>query len=260
MYEGWCKDDFTNQLSGVYNNLAKEWLKTGEAQFDPAGTPIDRVIMTVLKDGMQRDIFRRATMADAGSSDADYNQIDGLLTRLIDSAGASNYCVRRAGTTAGTPGALGIGTLAAGNALTYLENNYADSNILLKNRSDKKFFVTQSVWDNYYNSLIGNGSVTEQAFSNLQKGLSTLTYKGIPIVRVPLWDKFLLESDNPLTGTVRHIILLTTPQNHILGVEQGKDLNRIDGWYERKDRTFYYEADMKFGYNYLHCDLQSIAY
>lgn len=260
MYEGWCKDDFTGQLLGVYNNLAQEWLKTGESQFDPAGTPIDRVIMTVLKDGLQRDLFRRATMADAGSTDADYNQIDGLITRLLDSAGASNYCVRRAGTVAGTPGALGIGALSAGNALTYLENNYSDSNILLKNATGKKFFVTQSIWDNYYNSLIGTGAVTEQAFSNLQKGLTTLTYKGIPVVPVPLWDKFLLESDNPLTGTVRHIILLTVPSNHILGVESAADLNKIDSWYEMKDQKRYYRASFKIGYNYLHCDLQTLSY
>lgn len=259
VYEGWCKDDFTAQLTGIYNNLAQEWLKTGEAQFDPAGTPIDKVIMTVIKDATQRDIFRRATMADAGSSDADYNQIDGYLTRMLDSSGASNYCVRRAGTVAGTAGALGIGALSAGNALTYLENNYSDSNILLKNTADKKFFTSQSIWDNYYNSLIGTGAVTEQAFSNLQKGLKTLEYKGIPVVPVPLWDKFLLESDNPLTGTVRHIIVLTTKRNHILGLENAADLDKIDSWYEKKDQKRYYRGSFKLGYNYLHCDLQTLS-
>jgi hypothetical protein len=137
---------------------------------------------------------------------------------------------------------------------------YANSNVLLKNAPGKKFTVTRSVWDNYYNSLIGTGAVTEQAFENLQKGLTTLTYKGIPIIPVDVWDLFLSESDNPLFATTRHLILLTVKDNHILGVEQGSDLNKIEGWYERKDRKFYYEADMKFGYNYLHCDLQTIAY
>jgi hypothetical protein len=87
-----------------------------------------------------------------------------------------------------------------------------------------------------------------------------VNYKGIPVIPVRFWDSSLLDTNNPLNATTRHLILLTVKENHILGVEQGKDLNRIDGWYERKDRTFYYEADMKFGYNYLHCDLQSIAY
>src|SRR6185436_10819764 len=50
MYESFCKDDFTDQLSGRYNILAQEWLKTGTASFDPAGTPIDRMIVDGLKD------------------------------------------------------------------------------------------------------------------------------------------------------------------------------------------------------------------
>ncbi len=252
--ESWCKDDFTNALSGQFNILAQEWLKTGNRSFDPSGTPINTVIDKVLVDALQRDVFRRVSFAAGNSSDTDYNQIDGLWDRLIDSSGASNYCVVRAGA------ALGVAALSSGAALTALEAVYANSNVLLKNAPGKKFFVTRSVWDNYYNSLIGTGAVTEQAFENLQKGLTTLTYKGIPVIPVDLWDFFLAESDNPLTGTTRHLILLTIKDNHILGVEQGSDLNKIEGWYERKDRKFYYEADMKFGYNYLHCDLQTIAY
>jgi ATP-dependent Clp endopeptidase proteolytic subunit ClpP len=252
--ESWCKDDFTGQLTGAYNLLAQEWLKTGNRSFDPSGTPIATVIDKVLADALQRDVFRRVSFAAGNSSDVDYNQIDGLWDRLIDSSGASNYCVRRAGT------ALGTGALSAGNALTHLETTYAASNVLLKNAPGKKFFVTRSIWDNYYNSLIGTGAVTEQAFENLQKGLTTLTYKGIPVIPVDLWDVFLAETDNPLYGTTAHLILLTVKENHILGVEQGSDLNKIEGWYERKDRKFYYESDMKFGYNYLHCDLQTIMY
>jgi ATP-dependent Clp endopeptidase proteolytic subunit ClpP len=252
--ESWCKDDFTGQLTGAYNILAQEWLKTGNRSFDPSGTPINTVIDRVLADALQRDVFRRVSFAAGNSSDVDYNQIDGLWDRLIDSSGASNYCVRRAGS------ALTTAALSAGNALTHLETTYASSNVLLKNAPGKKFFVTRSIWDNYYNSLIGTGAVTEQAFENLQKGLTTLTYKGIPVIPVDLWDSFLAESDNPLFGTTAHLILLTVKENHILGVEQGSDLNKIEGWYERKDRKFYYESDMKFGYNYLHCDLQTIMY
>lgn len=254
MHVGWCKTDFTDQLAGIYNNLAQEWLKTGEEQFDPAGTPIDKVIMTVLKDAMQRDIFRRVSFAAGDSSDADYNQFDALWTRNIDSSGAANYCVRRAGSE------LGTAALSSGNALTYLQQAYDQSNILLRNRPDKKFFVTRSIWDNYRQSLIGNGAVTEQAFSNLQKGLETLTYLGIPVIPVDLWDVFLGESDNPLNGTTRHLVLLTVRDNHILGLENTADLNKIDSWYEKKDQKRYYRSSFKFGYNYLHCDLTTVMY
>lgn len=255
--ESWCKDDFTGYLTGAYNVLAQEWLKTGIDSFDPSGTPINRVVDKLLTEAIKRDIFRRVSFAAGNSSDDDYNQIDGLWDRLIDSSGASNYCVYRAGS------ALGTAALSSGNALTYLEQAYAGSNILLKEQVDAGnavFWVTRSIWENYYNSLIGTGAVTEQQFVNLQKGLETLTYKGIPVRPIGLWDTFLAESDNPLFAVTRHLILLTIKENHILGVENGGDLNKLEGWYERKDRKFYYEADFKLGYNYLHCDLQTIMY
>jgi hypothetical protein len=254
--ESWCKDDFTGYLTGGYNLLADEWLKTGLKSFDPSGTPINTIIDKLLADALQRDVFRRASFAAGNSSDDDYNQFDGLWDRLIDSAGAANYCVVRAGS------ALGTGTLAAGAALTALEAVYAQSNILLKDQTAGKptFWVTRSVWDNLYNSYIGTGAVTEAQFENLVKGITSLTYKGFDVRPISLWDSFLAESDNPLFAVTRHLILFTVKVNHILGVEQGSDLNKIEGWYERKDRKFYYEADMKFGYNYLHCDLQTIAY
>ena len=254
--ESWCKDDFTSALSGSFNFLAQEWLKTGNKSFDPSGTPINTIIDKLLTDGLQRDVFRRVSFAAGNSSDVDYNQIDGLWDRLIDSSGASNYCVVRAGS------ALGTGTLAADAAKTALEAVYANSNILLKGESAGKptFWVTRSVWDNLYNSYIGSGAVTEAQFENLVKGITSLTYKGYEVKPVALWDTFLAESDNPLFSTTRHLILFTVKANHILGVEQGSDLNKVEGWYERKDRKFYYESDMKFGYNYLHCDLQTIAY
>jgi len=270
--ESWCKDDFTQQLSGAYNHLAQEWLRTGIDSFDPSGTPIATIIDNVLSNALRLDVFRRASFAAGNSSDDDYNQFDGFWDRLIDSSGGSNYCVVRASATNGA-GAVGFGTgsLAQNAALTALESAYANSNILLKDWDNiyaqfggqvqkPVFWVTRSVWDNYYNSLIGTGAVTEQAFENLQKGLQTLTYKGYAVRPVSLWDQFLAESDNPLTGTTRHLIAFTTRDNHILGVENGADLNKIDGWYERKDRKYYFEGNMKMGYNYLHCDLQTIVY
>lgn len=260
----WCKDDFTDQLTGVYNNLASEWLKTGNRSFDPTGTPIFTVLDRLISEALARDVFRRVSFAAGNSSDDDYNQIDGLWDRLIDSSGGpSNYCVIRA--NAAVNGGVGLGTsdLAAGIALTNLELVYRKSAQVLKNMPGKVFWVTRSIWENLYNSYIASGTVagnTEAQFKNLVAGLDTLTYKGIPVKPVDLWDAFLAESDNPLVLVTRHLILLTVKENHILGVENGSDLNKVEGWYERKDRKYYFEGDMKFGYNYLHCDLSTIAY
>lgn len=253
----WCKDDFTNQLSNSYNFLAAEWLKSGNASFDPSGTPVATIINRLIEEALRQDVFRRICFGDSGSASADFDTIDGIWTQLIDNAGtASSYCVRKANVTLSTP------ALSAGEALAALEAVYNESSNLLKAlpTNKKAMFVTGSVWDNYFNSLAAVGGVTEQAFTNLVKGVNSLTFKGIPVVPVRIWDTMLEDADNPLNATTRHLILYTTKDNHRIGVENSGDLNKVEGFYDRKDRKYYFEADMKFGYTYLHCDLQTIAY
>lgn len=258
MYESWCKDDFTGQLTGVFNILAQEWLKTGNASFDPAGTPINNIIMDSLKDALRRDVFRRAMFAASNSSSADYNQIDGFWDRIIDSSGASNYCVYRQGA------GLGTGTLATDTAITYFKGIYENSSRLLKQEAIDKdkstFWVTRSVWENYYASLVGLGAVTEQAYADFKSGVKTMEFRGHPVKPVTIWDEDLADSSNPLFATTRHLIVFTQKKNHILGVENTSDLEKIESWYEMKDQKRYYRSNMIMGYQYLHCDLTTISY
>jgi len=252
----WCKDDFTQQLASRYNNLAQEWLKTGINSFDPSGTPVARVIDQVIETGLRRDIARRIFFGDQDSSSADWNTINGVWPRLIDTSGGSNYCVRRAGS------ALGTGSISDANALAALKAAWDySSNLLKSNKSKLRFYVTGSVYDGYVSSLQSVSSgFTELAYTALIDGVRTVTYNGIPVIPVRLWDEFLADSTNPLYATTRHLVLLTMKENHIIGVENTADLNKVEGWYERKDRKYYFEGNMKFGYQYLHCDLSTIVY
>lgn len=260
MYEGFCKDDFTNQLSGSYNVLAQEWLKTGVDSFDPAGTPIDRMIVQLLKDGLRRDIFRRVSFGDTTSPSADWNQIDGAWQSWIDQAGASNYCIYRETSTT-----LGTGALSADVALNTMKAIYKNSSNLLKeyviDSGSGRWLCTRSFWENYYDSLVSAGSVSEAEYENLQNGIKRLMYKGIPLYPVTIWDDFLADSTNPLAATTKHLVALTSKDNHILGVENTGDLNKIDSWFEKKDNKRYYRSNMVFGFlGAIHCDLTSIAY
>lgn len=260
MYEGWCKDDFTSQLQGSYNVLAQEWLKTGTESFDPAGTPIDRIIMDGLKDALRRDIFRRVSFGRSGAASADYNQITGLWTNLIDQSGASNYCVYASKSNFGT-GALG--TSAAYNELVAIYKN--SSNLLKQEAIDGgkgRFLVTRSIWENLYDTYTGTGAVTELAFKQAMDGIpGQLTFRGIPVIPVTIWDDFLTDPNNPLFATTRHLIAFTIKDNHILGVENTADLNKIDSWFEKKDNKRYYRSNMVMGFlGAIHCDLTTISY
>ena len=259
MYESWCKDDFTTQLSGTFNILAQEWLKTGNASFDPAGTPINNIIMDTLQYALKKDVHRRAFFAAQDSSDADYNQIDGFWTKNIDDSGASNYCVYRYGSALGT-GAISADAIAD----TYLPGIYNNSNLLLKevgiDTGKAVLWVTRSVWENYYNSLAKRGDVAPAQYELFRKGEKTLDFRGIPVKPINLWDSLLAESDNPLFATTRHLIVLTMKDNHILGVENNADLDKIESWFEMKDQKRYYRSNMIFGYTNLHCDLTTVSY
>lgn len=259
VFEKFCKDDFTDQLTGVYNVLAQEWLKTGNDSFDPAGTPIDRIIMDLLKDAIRRDIFRRASFGSIASSSANYNQIDGFVKTLIDQSGASNYCVYRAGS------ALGTGTLAANTASARFETMYNESALLLKEHvidaGVGRFLVTRSMWENYYTTLVGVGAVTEQAYSDYKSGAKNLEFRGIPVIPITIWDSFLAESTNPLNATTRHLAILTTKDNHIFGVENTADMLNIKSWFEEKDNARYYRNNMTMGVlGAIMCELTTIAY
>lgn len=250
----WCKDDFTQQLASKYNNLAQEWLKTGINSFDPSGTPVARIIDQVIETGLRRDISRRIFFGDQDSASTDWNTINGMWPRLIDSSGGSNYCVRKTTTS------LGTGALSASNALAALNEVWDQSSNLLKtNFSKLRMYVTGSVYDAYVKSLQGLGA-TEQAYTATVDGVKRPTFNGIPLIPVRLWDEFLNDSTNPLYATTRHLILLTIKENHIIGVENAADLNKVEGWYERVPRKYYFEGNMKFGYQYLHCELSTIAY
>ena len=147
-----CKDDFTNYLTSQYNYLAQEFLKSGNQSFDISSTPLDSMINKLIEDAMRRDIWRRISFGDTGSGSADWDTIDGIWTQMIDSAGSgSSYCVQRFN------GSLGTGALSPQDAIDILEGVYSSSTNLLKAvpNSKKAMFVTGSVYDAYYNKLIG---------------------------------------------------------------------------------------------------------
>ena len=259
MKEKWCVDDFTNRLTGTFNHLAQEWTKDGNQAFDPAGTPINQIIMYSLKEATKRDVFRRVFLGDADSSSVHWNQINGLITTLIDQSGASNYCVTRSGS------ALGIAALSAGQSNTILQGLWDNSNQLLKEQgidAGKAVLVTtRSIWDNYYTYLCGVGAVTEQQYDNYVKGLSTLYFRGVPLKPYGILDTFLADSTCPLYATTRHIAILTLPENNVLGVENTSDLGNIKSWFSDDDNVRYYSSQMTFGVLApIHCDLTTISY
>jgi hypothetical protein len=247
----WCKDDFEGTVGNV---LSEEWMRSGVEEFDPSGTQIQAIIDQHVMDAVRRDNFRIFSFGDTNDANGDYNQLDGLWTTLIANSGTgSSYCVRRTSDLAGT--------LADGAALTALKEAYEGSAVILKQLpNDMKYFaVTGSVYENLLSSYESNSQGTEAQFTLLKDGDDNLTYRGVKVKAIYAWDNDLADTDNPIFGRT-NLILYTTKVNHAVGVDVEADAEKITGWYERKDRKYYIEGFQRLGYNYIHCDLQTIAY
>lgn len=245
VWEGQCSDTFEES---IFETI----LKAGIDRNDITGTDIENAIRTLLTDALRRDNFDLFSFGDttATGAAAFLDRLDGLWTRLID--GVADYSVQRIG------GALGQGALAADAALDRLTDMYEQSNKILRSLplEERKFFVTQSVFDNLLKSYRSTTSGSELQFGVTQNGIQDMKFYGIDVIPVIAWDAAIenYELSDP------HRILYTTPQNHAVGVNRANDDSTLGFWYERKDRKVYIEGLYRMGYNFIHSDLQSIAY
>ena len=186
----------------------------------------------------------------------DYNSMNGVWPTLIANSGSGDsYCVRR--TTD-----FGTGPLADGDALAAFKAAYegADNILDQMGETQKRFYVTRSVFDNLVSSYESVSTGSDLQVTYQVDGIINVRYRGVPVQKISAWDQDLADTDNPLNGTVEHLLLYTTRENHVLGVEDTADLNRIRSWYSLDDDKYKFDSKMRVGYNYLHCDLTVIAY
>lgn len=241
-----CAEDFEGSVGSI---LSEQWLKDGVDINDISGTELQRTIDRLLEDAIRRDLFRLASFGDKADADTDYNFVDGLWKVLIAGVGTD---INRAAT-------LGTGALSAGEALAALKSCYEDADPIL-DRSKATFVVTRSVLDNLVTSYESISTGSDLQVSWQVDGIPNVRYRGVPVKEVPAWDVMLQDAANPLNTVADHLILYTVKENHVLGVQNASDLNRIKGWYSDDDDNYKFAAKMRMGYNYVHPDMTVIAY
>lgn len=253
MFVEFCAEDFEGSVG---NWLAEQALKSGVDVDDISGTQINQIISGLLEDSLRRDEFRIISFGDTNDADADWSQMDGLWTTLLANDGeGTSYCVNKTSS-------FGTGALTDGEALAAFKAAYvgADSILDAIPENQKAFYVTRSVYDNLVASYESISTGSDLQVSWNVDGIPVVRYRGVPVMKISAWDDYLADATNPLFGDIEHLLLYTTRENHVLGVENTADLNRIRSWYSRDDDKYYFDSKMRVGYNYLHCDLQTIAY
>ena len=246
-----CKDAFESTVFG-------EFLPDGVAA-NELGPQIRGIIDNIIVDALRRDNFRILSFGDTTSLSADYNQLDGLWTKLI--AGVATYCVDKIDTLPSGDWNDPCTYDCACDPVQYLKNLYEGANVILKQLpvNRKAFYVTGSVYEGVLNcyETQGLGLANPQMIQKDNSG--GLMFRGIPIIPIYAWDVALLDTSNPLFG-VDKLILYTTKENHFVGLAREADMGAVTSHFEWWDREYYFEGQYKMGYNYCHCDLQAVSY
>ena len=249
----WCKSDWEATASQLTNDPS--WMADGLAGFEPTAK-LRSFLFEQLLDSVRRDIARIAFFANDTAGNANYNMMEGLFVKMYD--GNASYCVKRVGNSLGNTNTT---VLTSGEAETALIATHEGAKIILKQipNSEKVFWVTGAVYENYLKTLEGRTS-TEGSFRLLQDGTQQLFFRGIEVR--PLWfaDNDLVDSTNPWFNNLRNFIIYTTKgtsryANLVLGVENAADLNRIEGGYDFKEKTYYMQGNLRMGVQYINCDL-----
>lgn len=254
----WCKKEFQGLLSS-YNALGDDPSLVGDglSGYELGGRLRSLIIEEVLEAARQ-DVWKIAFLGQtAFTGSSVYSTIDGLWTNYLDNF--ASYCIKPIRNDLPN-GATSV--LTADQARDTFRLMFTNAPILLKQLISSgrvKLFVTGSMWENYLLSLETNCCV-EGAWKLQQDGTKKLYFRGVELV--PLWilDQALENDTNPYTGLLRHFAILTLPENNIFGVENQSDLNNIEMCYVCKDKTTYLQGEMRFGTNFLNCDLTVIAY
>jgi hypothetical protein len=251
----WCEAEF----AAACTILTEKYLGLGVDAYEIENN-LQSLIFEQIIEAMKKDVMKVMFFGDnslgAGSSSI-YSVIDGVFTKFFDNEAA--YCVQPVDNTTFPNQHDSI--LASGNAVTVLRKLWGNSSLILRAlpNNQKAIWVTQSVWDNYYDSIIAD-CCNEGSWRAGQDGIDRLFYRGIELMPLPFADESLSsETGNPFYDEIRHFAIYTAKENHYMGVERSSDLNNLTSCFDCKTNSNLFKGKMRFGYNFVQCDLISWA-
>lgn len=125
-------------------------------------------------------------------------------------------------------------TLASGDAIATLRAMYLKADSRLLDSGNAQFYVTRTIFDGYLNDLeaiqnTGGGNTIIN-----ENGQITLTYRGIPVVKMDIWDRVIAAyQDNGTKWNLPHRAVLSTPMNLKIGTLATDDFGALDAFYDQ---------------------------
>jgi len=238
-----CFDEFKD-------TVLQEKLAKGNMKMNLSPTEIMQLMILKVRDAVALDYNRLFWFGDKSSNDNAYNMTNGIWTVHIPALVADNQ-TPYTNANSGAP-------LAPGAATALLSDVYKASSNSLRGipAANKRFFVSRSVWDAYEDDLevLGGGDAGRTQLIN---GVTQLTYRGIPLVLNANWDEY---TANDLGQVDQHQVMLTTPDNLVFATDMVSDTNRIQVFFDELEEKTYIKLNAKFGTNFVHPALFSVAY
>lgn len=212
----------TNAWSAVLGN--------GVGRADLSGTPLADFLISEFVDKTIDNMISCDWFGVYASGVDVFGSYDGLFLDMLYNGNGGNITKT---TVSGYTTGSALNTDAAID--TILPNMYNDADITLRgrNKSDLRYLVSPTIYQNYEASLRNLG--TEMANMMVLDGRNTLAFNGIPVVQVLEWERDLANSDNPLstllTVSGNHLGLLTTQDNLVIGTDYSVDSTSLETWY-----------------------------
>ena len=245
-----CEDAFDG-------TVFEEAIKQGVDIDDLQGTVVEDMLRKSLMQGLESDIPRICWFADATSGSSDYDQFDGWIELIQDASADVGQFLSMASVAAIEV----AGVLVADGAITLFRNMYENQSKTLRavDRSEKYFYVTSTIMDNYLTTL--EDTQNEKGQLSLEDGKRVVMFRGIQVVEVKGWDTHLADAANPHKVAVgANMCVFTTPDNLIVGADVLSPLNEVKSWYSEDDEVIRMKVKFKLGAQILHPELISFAY
>ena len=171
----------------------------------------------------------------------------------------TNVTGNLAGTNANTTANVATGTLKEDAALTAFKAMWAASPKALRqfrNDGTLRIKVTDSLYDNY-TETIENLNGSDIAQRTLVDGVSTLTFRGIPVQAESDWDMHI---EDDFMSVRPHRALLTVPRNLAWGTDGEDDDMKFEMFYDQVEQDNYIRCEYKAGTMYIHSEYIVAAY
>lgn len=194
-------------------------------------------------------------------TDVDYfNSFDGLFKQIFAETELSSGGKYFTAISKNAGNSYANQALASGDAMTAMKGVYNKADSRLRSRQDAKYLVTRSIYDGLVNDLEATQNTGGFTQTN-ENGISVLRYRGIEVIMMDVWDRFIdTYQNNGTKWNVPHRIVLTVPSNIPVGTLADGDFGTVDAFYDMYHRVNVIDGVYSLDAKLLEDYLTSVAY